>query len=147
MFTLLHWICRLLLAGIFFYTGYIKLESPLQFAAVLFGYRLFPEALILPISEYFPWFEIALAVLLLIGWKVRWVSAAACGLLAAFIAILAITYFRGIEANCGCFSFDDRITPLTMGRDALLLLPALYLATEPLLRSQRDVPGARRAAP
>ena len=146
MFTLLHWTCRLLLAGIFLYTGMIKLESPLQFAAILFGYQLFPEALILPISSYFPWVEIALAVLLLVGWKIRWVAAAACGLLTTFVVILAITYFRGIEASCGCFSFDDRITPLTMARDALILLPALYLATESLPRARRRAPSAHPAA-
>jgi uncharacterized membrane protein YphA (DoxX/SURF4 family) len=133
---ILHWICRALLGGIFLYTGYIKIESPLQFAAVLYGYGLFPDSLILPLSNYFPWIEIALGVLLLVGWKIRYVSIAACALLATFIAVLAITYFRGIEANCGCFSFDDRISPLTIARDALIILPALYLAIEPVIRAR-----------
>jgi len=137
IFQIIHWIFRIGLAGIFLYTGYIKLESPLQFAAVLYGYKLFPTDLILPMSKYFPWVEIALAILLLIGWKMRYVALAACGLIMAFIAILAITYFRGIEANCGCFSFGDRITPLTIVRDGLILLPALYLAAESVLRSRQ----------
>lgn len=135
----LHWLSRLGLAGIFFYTGYIKLAAPLQFAAVLYGYQLFPTSLILPMSKYFPWVEIALAILVLIGWKMRYVALAACGLLMTFIGVLTITYFRGIDANCGCFSFDERITPLTFVRDGLILLPALYLAAESLL--------SRRAAP
>ncbi len=128
-----HWISRLALTGIFLYTGYIKLESPLQFAAVLYGYQLFPTSLILPMSKYFPWVEIALAVLVLIGWKMRYVSLAACALLMSFIGILAITYFRGIDANCGCFNFNDRITALTLVRDGLILLPALYLVVESFL--------------
>ena len=136
MLQVLHWVCRALLGVIFLYTGYIKLESPLQFAAILYGYRLFPESLILPVSRYFPWVEIALGILLLVGWKARYVAMAACGLLATFTVILIITYFRGIDANCGCFSFDDRITPLTVARDALIILPALYLAVEPLLRAR-----------
>ncbi len=143
---ILHWLCRLGLAGIFIYTGYIKLESPLQFAAVLYGYKLFPTSLILPMSKYFPWVEIALAILVLIGWKMRYVALAACGLLMAFIGVLAVTYFRGIDANCGCFSFSDRITPLTMVRDGLILLPALYLAVESLLRLRPNSPAARPAA-
>ncbi len=130
LFRILHWGCRLLLAGIFLYTGYIKIDAPLQFAAVLSGYQLFPDALILPMSKYFPWVEIALGILLLAGWKIRSVAMVACALLAAFIAVLAVTYFRGIDANCGCFSFEERITPLTLARDALILLPAIYLATE-----------------
>jgi uncharacterized membrane protein YphA (DoxX/SURF4 family) len=124
----LHWLSRGILAGIFLYTGYIKIRSPLQFAAVLSGYQLFPDSLILPLTDYFPWVEIALGVLLLIGWKIRYVAMAACALLAAFVTVLAITYFRGIEANCGCFSFDDRISLLTLGRDTLILVPALFLA-------------------
>lgn len=140
---ILHWTCRGVLAGIFLYTGYIKLESPLQFAAVLYGYKIFPTSLILPLSTYFPWVEIGLAVLLLLGWKIRYVALAACGLLMTFIIILAVTYFRGIDANCGCFGFSDRITPLTIARDALIILPALYLAIEPVWRSR---PGTAAGA-
>lgn len=145
IYQILHWTCRASLAGIFLYTGYIKLEFPLQFAAVLFGYKLFPDALILPLSHYFPWVEIALGILLLVGWKMRYVSIAACGLLMTFIFILAVTYLRGIDANCGCFSFEDRITPFTIARDALIILPALYLAAEPALRARRDSSAARSA--
>lgn len=139
-FKILHWACRLVLAGIFLYTGYIKLESPLQFAAVLSGYKLFPDELILPLSQYFPWVEIALGVLLLAGWKIRYVAIGACALLGAFVAVLALTYFRGIEANCGCFSFDDRISPWTLLRDALILLPAIFLVLEPMLRRRLQPP-------
>jgi len=194
-FRVLHWASRIALSVIFFYTGYIKLESPLQFAAVLSGYQLFPDWLIIPLMDYFPWLEIVLGVLLLFGWKtrgivagaiflcagyiklglplpnaaplsgyksfldpviiplvnhfpwieialgalllipwkIRHVSTAACGLLASFIAVLTITYLRGIDANCGCFSFDDRITPLTIVRDGLIILPAIYLMVEDAL--------------
>jgi len=136
LLRILHWLSRCILAGIFFYTGYIKIRSPLQFAAVLSGYQLFPDSLILPMTDYFPWIEIALGVLLLIGWKIRYVAIAACALLAAFLTVLTVTYLRGIEANCGCFSFDDRISPLTLGRDTLILVPALFLAI-------RRAPGSR----
>jgi uncharacterized membrane protein YphA (DoxX/SURF4 family) len=139
----LRWTSRILLGGIFLYTGYIKLESPLQFAAILYGYMLFPDSLIVPITYYFPWVEIALGILLLVGWEIRYVSLGACGLLASFIAVLTITYFRGIDANCGCFSFDDRITPLTILRDGLIILPAIYLAAYSALRARRGSSAAR----
>jgi len=139
--------CRVGLAATFLYTGYIKIEHQLQFAAVLFGYRLFPDSLILPLSRYFPWLEIAFGILLLVGWKIRYVSVGACVLLTMFIVILAVTYLRGIDANCGCFSFEDRITPLTIARDALILLPALYLAAEPVWRARRNSSAAQPATP
>ncbi len=135
-FLFLHWASRLVLAGIFLYTGYIKLESPLQFAAVLSGYQLFPDWLILPLTDYFPWVEIGLGILLLAGWKIRYVAWGASGLIFLFLLVLIVTYLRGIDADCGCFSFDDRISPLTIGRDMLILLPALFLAIEPMLRAR-----------
>jgi uncharacterized membrane protein YphA (DoxX/SURF4 family) len=135
---IIHWLCRCVLAGIFLYTGYIKIRAPLQFAAVLSGYQLFPDSLILPMADYFPWVEIALGVLLLVGWKIRYVAVAACALLAAFLTVLTITYFRGIDANCGCFSFEDRISLLTLGRDTLILLPALFLAFSRLPGSRSE---------
>jgi uncharacterized membrane protein YphA (DoxX/SURF4 family) len=136
IFRILHWTCRVALAGIFFYTGSIKIQSPLQFAATLSGYKIFPIWMIMPISDYFPWVEITLGTLLLIGWKIRYVALGACGLLATFSILLTSTYFRGIDANCGCFSFEDSITPLTIARDALIILPAIYLAAESVLRTR-----------
>lgn len=131
---ILHWACRIVLAGVFIYSGYIKLQSPLQFAAAITGYKLVPDALVLPLAEYLPWLELALGVLLLSGWKVRYTALGASTLLVCFIAILTLTYFRGIDADCGCFGFGDKISPRTIARDGLILLPALYLAAEIRLR-------------
>ncbi len=63
----LHWACRLFLAGLFIYTGYIKVQSPLQFSAAISGYRLVPDAMVLPLATYLPWLEIVLGALLLTG--------------------------------------------------------------------------------
>jgi hypothetical protein len=41
---------------------------------------------------------------------------------------MSITYSRGIEANCGCFGFGERISPLTLARDAGFFILAAYLA-------------------
>jgi len=142
----INWVCRVILAGMFFYTGYIKIEinfffeypfvaiePSLQFAYILAGYELFPEDWILYIAQWFPWVEIALGVFLLIGWKIRFVAAAATALLLAFIVVLSITYFRGIDTSCGCFNFTDKVSPLTILRDNVILIPALYLLFEPVI--------------
>jgi uncharacterized membrane protein YphA (DoxX/SURF4 family) len=134
IFRILNWASRIILAGIFLYSGYMKYDSPLQFAATLTKYQLFPQNLILPIVTYLPWFEMALGVLLLIGWKIRWIAAATVGLLSMFVIVLAVTYFRGIEADCGCFGPGDRISPLTITRDALFLVPAVFLLGEARIR-------------
>ncbi len=132
--TIFQWLSRLFLAGVFFYSGYIKIREPLQFAVALSGYQLIPESLILPIATYFPWIEILLGIAILIGWKLRYFAAGATALLLFFSLLLAITYLRGIDANCGCFSFDDPITPLTILRDGLIVIPAIYLLLEGRIR-------------
>jgi uncharacterized membrane protein YphA (DoxX/SURF4 family) len=124
---ILHWLSRLILAGIFLYSGYIKWESPLLFEAVLYTYDLFPNSYVPYIAQYFPWVEMTLGLILLIGFKkkIRYSAGAATLLLIFFITILTITYLRGIEADCGCLTFDDPISPSTIARDSLMLIPAL----------------------
>jgi uncharacterized membrane protein YphA (DoxX/SURF4 family) len=132
---ILHWLCGLFLAGIFLYSGYVKWQAPLQFAVAIEGYKLAPQALVWPLANYLPWFEIALGIWLLSGWKIKYSAMVTAALLLFFIVILTITYARGIEANCGCFSLDDRISPKTIARDSLILIPAIFLIFESRLRS------------
>jgi uncharacterized membrane protein YphA (DoxX/SURF4 family) len=133
---IIHWLCRLFLAGVFLYSGHIKIQGPLQFAVALTGYQLIPERLILPIATYFPWVEVLLGIALFIGWKIRYFAAAATALLLFFSSLLTITYLRGIEASCGCFSFDDPISLVTILRDGLIVLPAIYLLLENRIRAR-----------
>ena len=136
-FRILHWLSRCILCVVFVYSGYVKLQSKLQFAAAIAGYQLVPTKLILPLADYLPWFEILLGILLLTGWKIRYVSLAATALLLLFTTVLIVTYARGIEADCGCFGFGDKISPLTIARDALFLLPAVFLSVENRIKPQR----------
>ena len=141
---ILHWLCRLILAGIFLYSGYVKIQEPLQFTVAIAGYKLVPDSLVFPLAKCLPWIEIALGYNILIGWKIRYNAVAAGALLLLFIAVLTITVVRGIEANCGCFSLDERISPKTIARDSLMLIPAIFLAIEPRLRKrwQKSTPLA-----
>jgi len=138
---ILHWLCRVILAVVFIYSGYVKVEAPLQFAVAITGYQIVPDNLAFPIARYFPWVEIALGVIILIGWKIRWSSLAAAALMIFFIVLLSITLFRGIETNCGCFGFGDPITWKTIVRDGSFLIPALFLVyqTWRKLRSKDSV--------
>ncbi len=136
-----HWICRLVLGGIFIYSGYIKIQSPLQFSAAIAGYKLVPDSLVLPLATYFPWLEVALGILLLTGWKIRYVASGAAVLLLGFTTLLTITYLRGIEADCGCFGFGDRISPRTIVRDTLILVPAIFLIFEGRLNRRLPAPS------
>jgi putative oxidoreductase len=135
---ILRWVCIILLAAVFLYSGYSKMQSTLQFAAVLAQYQLVPTELILPVATYLPWGEVVLGLFLLSGWKTRLAASAAAVLLIIFIAVMTVTYFRGIEADCGCFGIGEKISLRTIGRDALLLLPAAFLLAERRLRKRLD---------
>lgn len=127
---IIHWLCRCLLAGVFIYSGYVKAKATLQFAVAITGYHIVPDQYIYRIALYFPWVEIALGLILLSGLKIRWSSIAAAGLMIFFIVLLSITLYRGIDTNCGCFGFGDRITWKTVLRDGSFLIPAMYLVIE-----------------
>ncbi len=141
---ILHWASRLFLAALFLYSGYAKLQPilslnlvstvssyNLQFAATISSYKLVPDSWVVPMAQYLPWFEIVLGIMLLIGWQLRYVALATLALLAFFTVVLTITWFRGIDADCGCFGAGGGpITPLTIARDSLFLLPAVYLALD-----------------
>jgi hypothetical protein len=134
---ILHWLFRFILAGIFLYSGYVKWDSPLIFEAVLYSYDLFPKTYIPLIVRYFPLAEMALGLSLLIGFrhKIRYLAGASALLQLFFIVILSIPCLRGIEVDCGCFGSGDPISPKTIARDSLMLIPALYLLfAEPLIR-------------
>jgi uncharacterized membrane protein YphA (DoxX/SURF4 family) len=135
---ILRWVCILLLAAVFLYSGYSKMQSTLQFAAVLAQYQLVPTGLVLPLASYLPWTEIVLGLFLLTGWKTRLAASAAAALLSVFIAAMTVTYFRGIEADCGCFGIGEKISLGTIGRDALLLLPAAFLLAERRIRKRAE---------
>lgn len=125
---------RIVVAGAFIYAGIIKVQGQLQFAATIESYKLVPTAFIPWIVSFLPWFEIVLGAFLLVGWKSRWFGAVAALLLLSFIAAMGITYARGIEADCGCFGPGDRISPRTLLRDAMFLIPALFLVFQPRRR-------------
>src|SRR5262245_27327051 len=129
-----RWVCIILLAAVFLYSGYSKMQSTLQFAAVLAQYQLVPTGLVLPLATYLPWAEIVLGLFLLTGWKTRLAAWVAATLLLVFIVAMTVTYFRGIEADCGCFGIGEKISLRTIGRDALLLLPAAFLLVERRIR-------------
>ena len=126
----LQWLCRLILAAVFIASGVIKARATLQFAVAITGYRIVPEQYVFDIARWFPWVEIALGLIILSGIKIRWSSIAATGLMLFFIILLSITLYRGIDTNCGCFGFGDRITWKTILRDGSFLVPAMFLVIQ-----------------
>lgn len=141
---LLHWACRLFLGGVFIYAGYTKVINPLQFAVAVEDYRLLSPQGVIWTIKLLPWLEIVLGVSLLIGPKIRYTAAVAGGLLAFFIGIMVLSHLRGLEVDCGCFGMGEKISPFTLVRDSLLMLPAIFLVSQPWMEARDWLPAQRR---
>lgn len=127
----LQWVCRLVLGALFVYAGFSKLYPPehqFLFEMAVSAYQLLPVWAVIVVARGLPWFEVALGLILILGWKLRYSSILTALIVGGFIAAMAITYARGIEADCGCFGIGEPISPFTLARDSILLIMAVYLA-------------------
>src|SRR5579872_720038 len=127
--TLLIWLVRLVLGGVFIYAAWIKLREPyLLFAMSIDAYHVLPQWAVLAVARTLPWFELLLGLLLVSGRFPKISSVAASALLALFFALMVRAYVRGETIDCGCFGPGEQISKLTLARDGSLLLGGLFLA-------------------
>ena len=119
---------RLLLGAVFVYAAYTKLrQSWLLFAISIDSYQLLPEWAVFAVARTLPWLELALGVLLVAGVWLRALSKVAAGILAAFFAVMVVSYIRGVGIDCGCFGAGEALSVKTLIRDGALLAGALVL--------------------
>ncbi len=131
------WVPRLLLAGLFLYSGWTKVLDPGLFARAVRGYGLLPASWVPAVSLLLPWLEIWSAVALCLVPPFR--AAAALWillLLGVFTAAKASALLRGLEIPCGC---ARSLEPMTW-RSLLANLPWIALAL-PLPRWERRLRG------
>lgn len=135
----IEWACRLFLGGLFVVAGYAKLAHRFEFELAIESYQILPVWGVIAVARSLPWFEVILGLLLLRGWKLHWFAAVSAALLGFFLATMAITYARGVEATCGCFGLGEPVSPRTLLRDTLFFLPSLYLTLIGWRRIRRNV--------
>jgi uncharacterized membrane protein YphA (DoxX/SURF4 family) len=121
-------ISRLALAAIFIYAAWVKLAAPwYTFASNIDSYRLLPPDAVVFLAHTLPWFELALGLMLLTPFRVRWVTAVCGLLLTGFWGSMLRAYLLGMNIDCGCFGPGEPISPLTLSRDALMLVLAAFV--------------------
>lgn len=121
-------IARLVLGGVFVFAAYTKLRHPwMLFAMSINSYQLLPEWAVAGLARSLPWFELALGLVLLAGYQLRYFAAAASGLLLVFFSVMLRSYVKGMGIDCGCFGFGEALSLETLVRDALLLILSLAL--------------------
>jgi putative oxidoreductase len=100
----------------------------MDFAKIVYGYNLFPEASINLIAIVLPFVELISGVSLILGIYPRSAALIINGLLLAFVFILTINIVRGHEFDCGCFSARKTGSPIMMvARDVIYLMLGLQV--------------------
>ncbi|MFC4561379.1 MauE/DoxX family redox-associated membrane protein [Nocardiopsis mangrovi] len=101
---------RLGLAGVLGFAAATKFPPALSVQSVE-AYQLFSPALAEFIGYTLPLFEIALALLLLVGLATRYVGAVSGLLMIVFIAGITSAWARGLNIDCGCFGTGGTVAP------------------------------------
>jgi uncharacterized membrane protein YphA (DoxX/SURF4 family) len=126
---------RLVVGGVFVWAGLLKILDPLEFAENIANYRVFSRDLSLLAAIVLPWLEVLCAVLVIFGIFRSASSLLLSGLLAAFLVLITVTIFRGLDVDCGCFgSLGRHVDFSLLLADIVLLYLTLNIFVSSLSR-------------
>ena len=135
---------RLILGGVLFAAGALKIGNLQKSAMAVRAYEMLPVELANFLGYVLPWIEIGIGLLLFVGASVK-----ICGLLGAFtmlafIIAIAQAWARGLSIDCGCFGGGGTIDPeetkylSEIIRDIGLLAMGVFLYYFPKGKLSRD---------
>jgi len=154
------WIGRLVLGGIFLYAGYSKLFYPnrnfwpwfifkfsismniSQFAAQVEAFKLLSPAGVQFVAHVLPFTEIALGLLVLIGWRLRIWAPLLTAIMLGFLVVVTRAYLLHMDINCGCFATPEPIGPRKILEDAAMSLLAVLMTFFAYQEARRPHPWA-----
>ena len=142
-----YWIASIGLGAVFVYASLDKIAHPLDFARIIYRYRLAGPTAALGVvpantlAVVLPWLELVTGVLLITGLWRREAAALAGAMLVMFLVAVSYVLWQGIDVgHCGCFTVggEGRSAGWTLiASDLALLALAVYVM---LVRPQE---GAR----
>lgn len=112
---------RLVIGGVFIWAGILKIMDPLDFAQSIANYRAFPRFISFFLALILPWIEVFCGLLVISGLFKRSGALVLSIMTGGFLVLIAVTIFRGINIDCGCFG------PLSSRVDYKLILTDLVL--------------------
>jgi len=152
------WIGRLVLGGIFVYAGISKLIFPnthlwpmfvlrfsisvnlSSFAQQVESYKIISPEASQVVAHTLPFVEIALGLLLLIGWQLRIWATAITAVMVGFLAVVTRAYLLHMDINCGCFGTPEKLTGWTVVRDGALAALALLTTVFAFIEARQQHP-------
>lgn len=97
------WISRLIVGGMFVWSGSAHLANPYYFLSTIYQYELTSAPVGVLIASYLPFLELVLAACLLSSICSRPVWLVTSLLLLMFVAVQGSALARGLRISCGCF--------------------------------------------
>ena len=152
------WLGRLILGPIFIYAGYSKLLLPnthfwpyfflkfslstniANFAFQVDAFKLLPPWGVQFVALTLPPTEVALGLLMLIGWRLRVWASLLSVIMLGFLVVVTRAYLLHMDINCGCFATPEPIGPKKILEDAALSILAVATACFAWVESRRPHP-------
>ena len=137
-------ISRLVLGGVLFAAGYLKIGTLDKSQMAVRAYELLPISIANFLGVFLPFFEIAVGLLLILGAGTRISALLGGATMFIFIIAIAQAWARGLNIDCGCFGGGGAIDPSQTRylqeilRDAGLLAMALFLIRYPATKFSVD---------
>ena len=137
-------LARLILGGVLFAAGALKIGSLQKSAMAVRAYDLLPVSLANFLGYTLPWIEIGVGLLLIAGVAVRISGLIGAFTMLAFIIAIAQAWARGLSIDCGCFGGGGAIDPedtkylSEIIRDIGLMILGIYLYFYPKGRFSVD---------
>lgn len=97
------WVARLIVGGIFVWSGAAHLSNPYYFLSTVYQYELTSAPVGAVIASFLPFLELVLAVCLLGSLCSRPAWLVTSLLLLCFVGVQASALVRGLQISCGCF--------------------------------------------
>ena len=152
------WLGRLVLGGIFLYAGYSKAFLPnhslwpffvlkfsvsmnlSNFAQQVDAFKLLPPWGVQFVANTLPFAEIALGLLVLIGWRLRIWAPVLTLIMLGFFVVVTRAYLLHMNINCGCFATPEPIGPRKILEDAALSALALAMTYFAFIEARQPHP-------
>ncbi|MEY3686769.1 MAG: hypothetical protein RLZZ73_627 [Actinomycetota bacterium] len=137
-------ISRLVLGGVLFIAGYLKVGTPDKSQMAVRAYEVLPISLANLIGLLLPYVEIGIGLLLILGVYTRISAALGGAIMVIFIVAIAQAWARGLTIDCGCFGGGGQVAASETKylseiiRDTGLVLLALYLIRYPKTKFSID---------
>lgn len=137
-------VARLILGGVLFLAGYLKVDEPDKSQMAVRAYEMLPISVANLLGLVLPFVEVAIGALLILGSLTRFMAALGGFTMVIFIIAIAQAWARGLNIDCGCFGGGGAVEPgqtkylQEILRDIGLVFLAAYLIRYPSTKFSLD---------